>query len=84
MATGTPVVATETEGAKEIIRDGETGLLVGVRDVGALAEAISALLNDEERRQRIGQRAREEVGLRFSLDRMVDATEQIYRRALQR
>jgi glycosyltransferase involved in cell wall biosynthesis len=82
MTTGTPVVATETEGAKEIIRDGETGLLVRVRDVGALAEAIGALLGDEDRRRRIGQRARDEVRLRFSLDRMVDAIEQIYRESL--
>ncbi|MDQ3172166.1 MAG: glycosyltransferase family 4 protein, partial [Acidobacteriota bacterium] len=82
MTTGTPVVATETEGAREIIRDGETGLLVKVRDVGALAEAIGALLSDEEKRQRIGQSAREEVRLRFSLDRMVDATEQIYQQSL--
>jgi glycosyltransferase involved in cell wall biosynthesis len=78
MTTGTAVVATKTEGAKEIIRDGETGLLVGVRDVGALAESIGVLLNDEERRRRIGQSAREDVRLRFSLDKMVDATEQIY------
>jgi len=82
MTTGTPVVATETEGAREIILDGETGLLVKVRDVGALAEAIGALLSDEEQRQRIGQSAREEVRLRFSLDRMVDATEQIYQQSL--
>ena len=82
MTTGTPVVATETEGAKEIIRDGETGLLVRVRDVAALAAGIRSLLNDEETRQRIGQNAREEVRLRFSLDRMVDATEQIYQESL--
>lgn len=82
MATGTPVVATETEGAKEIIRDGETGLLVAVRDIGALADAIGALLSDEERRQRIGESGREEVKLRFSLERMVDATEQIYQESL--
>jgi glycosyltransferase involved in cell wall biosynthesis len=83
MTTGTPVVATETEGAKEIIRDGETGLLVRVRDVGALAEAIAVLLSDEGRRQQIGQSAREEVRLRFSLDRMVDATERIYMESLR-
>jgi len=82
MTTGTPVVATATEGARELIRDGATGLLVRVRDVGALAEAIGTLLSDEERRQRIGQSAREEVRLRFSLDRMVDATEQIYQESL--
>jgi glycosyltransferase involved in cell wall biosynthesis len=78
MTTGTPVLATETEGAKEIIRDGETGLLVGVRDIGALAEAMSVLLSEEGKRETIGQRASEDVRLRFSLDRMVDATEQIY------
>ncbi len=82
MTTGTPVVATETEGAKEIIRDGETGMLVKVRDVEALAKAIVALLSDEERRRRIGQSAGAEVRLRFSLDRMVDATEKIYQESL--
>lgn len=82
MATGTPVVATETEGAREIIRDGQTGLLVPVRDVGALAESVTALLNDEERRKRIGASAREAVRLRFGLDRMVDATERIYQESL--
>ncbi len=82
MTTGTPVVATETEGAREIIRDGETGLLVSVRDFGALAKAVSDLLSDAERRLRIGQNAREEVRLRFSLDKMVDATEQIYQESI--
>lgn len=82
MSTATPVVATETEGAKEIIRDGHTGLLVRVRDVAALAEAIGSLLSDAERRGRIGRSALEDVRLRFSLERMVDATEQIYRESL--
>ena len=82
MTTGTAVVATETEGAKEIIRDGETGLLVKVRDVGALADAMAKLLGDEQTRQRLGRSAREEVRLRFSLDRMVDATERIYEESL--
>ncbi|MCM3871358.1 MAG: glycosyltransferase family 4 protein, partial [Pyrinomonadaceae bacterium] len=82
MATGTPVVATKTKGAKEIVRDGETGLLVNVRDVAALAAAIGDLLGDKAKCQRIGQRAHEDVRLRFSLDRMVDATEQIYRESI--
>jgi glycosyltransferase involved in cell wall biosynthesis len=82
MSSGTAVVATKTEGGKEILRDGETGVLVSVRDVDALAEAIAALLSDEEKRQRIGKSAREEVRLRFSLDKMVDAIEQIYKESL--
>jgi L-malate glycosyltransferase len=83
MTVRTAVVATMTEGAKEIVRDGDTGLLVGVRDVGALAKAISQLLGDPQRRQRMGQSAGDDVRARFSLERMVTATEQIYRQSLE-
>jgi glycosyltransferase involved in cell wall biosynthesis len=82
MAGETPVVATETEGAKEIIQEGETGLLVPLGDIGALAESLSTLLKDKERRQRMGRKARDEVRKRFSLERMVDETERIYRESL--
>jgi L-malate glycosyltransferase len=83
MTTGTAVVATMTEGAKEIVRDGDTGFLVGVRDVVALAKAIGDLLGDAQRRERMGQVAGEDMRCRFSLERMVNATEQIYRQSLE-
>jgi glycosyltransferase involved in cell wall biosynthesis len=82
MASGTPVVATATEGAREIIEDGVTGLLVPVGDAEALASAITRLLEDEHERKRMGARARRVARERFSLDRMVDQTEQIYREIL--
>lgn len=78
MAAGTPVVATKTEGAQEIIRDGKTGLLVPIGDVKALAESVSVLLNNEERRVRIAKAASEDVRMRFSLQQMIEATEKIY------
>ena len=78
MAAETPVVATKTEGAQEIIRDGKTGLLVPIGDVPALAESLSMLLRDEERRVSMAQSASEDVRMRFSLQQMVDATEKIY------
>ncbi len=83
MASSTAVVATETDGAREIIRDRETGLLVPVGDVGAIAESVSVLLKDEERRSRMGSRARDHIRERFSLERMVDDTEMIYRGCLE-
>jgi glycosyltransferase involved in cell wall biosynthesis len=46
LAAGTPVVATEVGGVAEIIRDGETGLLVPPGDVRRVADAISRLLSD--------------------------------------
>ena len=78
MAAGTPVVATATEGAKEVIDDQKTGLVVPIGDVERIADSIALLLSDEERRKQMGARAREAVNAKFSLERMVDQIEQIY------
>ena len=75
MAAGTAVVATETEGAKEVIEDQKTGILVPIGDVNRIAEAITALLADNGD---IGARAKEAVNAKFSLKRMVDEIEKIY------
>jgi len=79
MAAGLPVVATATEGAREIIEEGETGgLLVPVGDGEALSRAVLGLLEDARERARLGQLAREAAHARFSLERMVDETERVY------
>lgn len=83
MASRTAVVATETEGAREIIRAGETGLLAPVSNPTALASAIQSLLDDEADRLRIAEAAQKDVAQRFSVERMVDETEKIYRASLQ-
>ena len=82
MACGAPVVATKSEGACEILDDGVTGLLVPPGDHEALAEAICALLDDRVRRASLAARALEAVRDRFSLERMVTATERLYRSVL--
>lgn len=79
MAAGTPVVATATEGAREVVVDQETGLLVPIGDVERIAEAIALLLSNEERRTQMGARGREAVNQKFSLQRMVDQIEEIYK-----
>jgi len=75
MAAGTAVVATETEGAKEVIDDQKTGILVPIGDVNGIANAITTLL---ENPGEIGLRAREAANAKFSLQRMVDEIEKIY------
>jgi glycosyltransferase involved in cell wall biosynthesis len=77
MAAGTVVVATETEGAKEVIDDRKTGILVPIGDVNRIAEAVIAVLGDYNRRE-MGARAREAANAKFSLKRMVDEIEEIY------
>ncbi|HZH90755.1 MAG TPA: glycosyltransferase family 4 protein [Pyrinomonadaceae bacterium] len=79
---GVAVVATGTDGALEMIDDGLTGNLVPVGDAASLARAMLRLLRDGDERARISKRARVESRARFSLERMVGATEKIYREAL--
>ncbi|HYP49821.1 MAG TPA: glycosyltransferase family 4 protein, partial [Pyrinomonadaceae bacterium] len=79
MASAAAIAAAETEGAKEILQDGETGLIVPVQDPVALAEAISRLLNDENLRAKLGKQAQEFAGKNFSSERMIEETDKVYK-----
>ena len=67
-ACGVPVTSTDVGGVPELIRDGETGLIVPQRDAQATAEAIRELLNDEPLRRRLSDGARREVEQRFGIE----------------
>jgi glycosyltransferase involved in cell wall biosynthesis len=84
MAAGVPVVSTMSEGAREIIDDNQTGRLVPLGNVEALANSIDELLSDPAERARLSENAERAVHERFSLERMVAATEQVYRDAISR
>jgi len=76
MARGRPVVATETDGAIELI--GGTGSLVGINDPVEMADAVASLLSDKERRRTMGSTLQKIANERFSVERMVAATEKLY------
>jgi glycosyltransferase involved in cell wall biosynthesis len=78
MAAGVPVVATRVGGTPEAIAGGVVGLLVPPGDSHALAESISRLLEDPHLAETMGRAARRSIEERFSLDRMVTATERVY------
>ncbi len=82
MAAGIPVVATNVGGNPEAVEDGQTGILVPPRDAEALARAISSVLGDSGLARKLGQAGRERVARRFSVERMVGETENLYRRLL--
>ena len=67
MAVGAPCVSTDVTGIPEVIRHGETGLLVGQRDPQSLADAIQALLEESELRIRLAKRARGLIEERFDV-----------------
>jgi len=73
MALGIPIVASDIGGARGMIRDGETGLIVPPGDAAGLENALRALLDDPERARAMAERARQEVS-RYSIDRLADAT----------
>jgi colanic acid/amylovoran biosynthesis glycosyltransferase len=69
MARGLSVVSTRVTGIPEVVRDGETGLLVPPDDPAALAEAIARLLDDSDLAEELGGRARSLVAKRFDANR---------------
>jgi glycosyltransferase involved in cell wall biosynthesis len=78
MAAGRPVVSTQVGGVADIVEDKVTGLLVPPGDATALAEAITTLLDDSQRRSRMGKTGRERVYPAFDAQRLVRDIDQLY------
>ena len=70
-ACGLPVVAANSGGIPDAVRDGETGFLVPPEDPAALAGAISRLLADTELARRVGAAGRRAVETYYNWDRVV-------------
>jgi len=79
MAHGRPVVASSVGGLRDLVVDGETGLVVPPRDRAALRRALERLLEDSDLRRRLGAAGRERARERFSWDAVTDATLAAYR-----
>jgi glycosyltransferase involved in cell wall biosynthesis len=82
LAAARPIVATRVGGNKDLIRDGENGLLVPPGDPGEMARAALKLLRYPEWAKRLGQSARTEILNHHSVDQMVQKLEGIYEELL--
>jgi phosphatidylinositol alpha-mannosyltransferase len=80
MASGLPVVASDTPGYDEVVRDGVDGLLVPPRDPEALARATARVLDDPELAARLTVAARERAAT-YDWEVVTVALEALYRRA---
>lgn len=82
MAVARPAVTTDIYGVPELYEGSDAGLLVPAGDPERLAGAVGALLDDPERRCRMGRAAREHYLARFTVDHMARATVAVYTEAL--
>lgn len=78
MIAGKPVVATAVGGVPEIVRDGQTGLLVAAHDTAAMAERLAELLADGERRKQLGESARSWVSSHHSREEYARSIVELY------
>jgi len=82
MAAGKPAIATDVGGAKEAIEPDVSGFIVSPRDSVTLAERILFLARNREERLRMGEAARIRARDKFSIERNVHETVQLYRDVL--
>lgn len=82
MGMGLPVVATAVGGVPELINDGDTGLLIPPEDPEAAALALARLHSEPDLAERLAGKACERARSAYSLDAMLDRTEQLYRELL--
>lgn len=81
-ASGLPIVATDIRGCRQVVDQDATGLLVPVRDPGALHDALARLVGDPVRRERMGAAAIDKARREFDQQRQIDTTLHTYERLL--
>ncbi len=77
-ACALPIVTTDVPGCREVVRDGDNGLLVAVKSGEALAEALEKLISDPHLRQSMGRAGRKRAETEFSIGKVVEETLAVY------
>lgn len=81
-ACGIPIVTTDAPGCREVVRHGDNGFLTSVGDITQLTEALKQLIKDSELRTRMGNRSLEIAVEKFSSDRVISETLNLYQKLL--
>ncbi len=83
LAAGRPVAAYDCDGANEVCLSGQTGFLIPLGDVNALAERLVQLAGDADLRERLGRRGREFARENFAVETMVEKIYALYQKLAQ-
>lgn len=82
LLAGRPVVSYDVDGAREVVIDGETGILLPPRDVAGLAGAIVRLAGDAELRRKLAAAGRAQCAERFRHETMTARIRELYKTLL--
>jgi len=83
MLCGRPAISFDVDGAREVVNE-NTGRLIEPKNIPQLIKACAELIANKDRRQKLGQTARQSVTQKFAPDTMVDTIEQVYESFLAR
>ena len=83
MASGMPVITTETCGMQDIVEDGHNGLLIPAANAGTIESAVLRLADSASLRQQLGQMARETLK-RYTWERSAEKLEDLFSRVLSK
>jgi len=83
MASGVPVVGSDSGGLPEVVTNGVTGLLYPVGDVDSMAAGVLSIVTDPARQADMGAAGADDARKRFALDTVVSQYEDLYRSALK-
>ena len=83
MALGKPVIASDVGGLKDLVRDSENGILVPVKNGEEIALAVKRYHQNPDYAQQLGHQARHDVQNKFTLERMINSTNEYYEKILE-
>jgi len=82
LIAGIPVVSFDIDGAREVVRDGETGFLLAPRDIQGLAGALIRLAEDASLRKKLGKTGQNRCAEQFRHQKMTADLRAIYQEVL--
>ena len=80
MASGLPIVSTDSVGVRDCLTHEENALLTQPGDISALAEALKRLISDHDLRQKLAEKAENEVKTRYSWPVVAEQLEGVYKK----
>ena len=83
MACGAAIVASDVPGLRDVVQDGENGLLVPYGDCAALAHAVLRLLQDADLRERLRLAGEEQIRTRFAWPCIVERYREVIQRVME-